>query len=59
MEGLVVTIIVAVLAALPATVLATWAWVKAKVAETEAVWDDEAVALVEKIAKGIVEQAAK
>lgn len=53
--GIIGTILIAVLAALPGTFLSIWAWFKAHAAETEASWDDEAVALVERVAQGIVD----
>jgi hypothetical protein len=42
------------LAAVPGLVIAGWAWLKAHAAQSAAKWDDEAVALVEKIAAGVV-----
>lgn len=44
-----------VLAALPGLILGGWAWFKSHAAQTEAAWDDEAVAFVEKIAQGVVD----
>lgn len=48
------SILAALLAALPALFIAGWAWIKAHAAASAATWDDEAVALVEKIAQSVV-----
>jgi hypothetical protein len=50
-------IITGVLAAAPGLVLGIWAWFKGHAAQTEAKWDDEAVAFVEKIAQGVVDKS--
>jgi hypothetical protein len=41
-------------ASVPGLLLALWAWFKAHAAQSAAKWDDEAVAMVEKIAQGVV-----
>jgi hypothetical protein len=41
-------------ASIPGLLLALWAWIKAHAAQSAAKWDDEAVAMVEKIAQGVV-----
>jgi hypothetical protein len=43
-------------AAIPGLVLGGWAWFKAHAAQSASKWDDEAVALVEKIAQGVVDK---
>jgi hypothetical protein len=43
-------------AAIPGIVLGGWAWFKAHAAQSASKWDDEAVALVEKIAQGVVDK---
>lgn len=48
------TILTAVLTVAPVLVIALWAWFKAHAASSAAKWDDEAVALVEKIAQNVV-----
>jgi hypothetical protein len=45
-----------VLAAIPGLVLGGWAWFKAHAAQSAAKWDDEAVALVEKIAQSVIDK---
>ena len=50
-------VITGILAAAPGLVLGIWAWFKGHAAQTEAKWDDEAVAFVEKIAQGVVERS--
>jgi hypothetical protein len=50
-------VITGILAAAPGLVLGIWAWFKGHAAQTEAKWDDEAVAFVEKIAQGVVEKS--
>lgn len=47
-------IIAGLLGAAPGIVLGLWALAKSYAAHSEAVWDDEAVAFVEKIAEGVV-----
>jgi hypothetical protein len=41
-------------ASIPGLILALWAWFKAHAAQSAAKWDDEAVAMVEKIAQRVV-----
>src|SRR5215471_671343 len=45
-----------VAAAIPGLFLGGWAWFKAHAAQSASKWDDEAVALVEKIAQGVVDK---
>jgi hypothetical protein len=45
-----------IVAAIPGLVLGGWAWFKAHAAQSASKWDDEAVALVEKIAQGVVDK---
>ena len=54
-DNILQTILIALLASAPALIMAVWAWAKAHAAGTEATWDDEAIAFVEKIAQGVVD----
>lgn len=58
MSDTLLIIVSAVLGALPTAALSVWAMVKAYAASSAAKWDDEAIALVEKIAKGVVDKAS-
>jgi hypothetical protein len=49
-------IIPMLIAAVPGILLGLWALFKAHAAQSEASWDDEAVAFVEKIAQGVVDK---
>lgn len=51
------TVIAAALAALPGLLISVFAWFKARAAETEAQWDDEAVRFVEDIARRVAGQS--
>lgn len=51
-------ILAAVLAAIPGLALGGWALFKAYAAKSAAMWDDEAVAFVEKIAAGVVKASS-
>lgn len=57
-SGVLASIVVAVLAALPGLAIGAWALFKAYAAKSAAMWDDEAVAFVEKLAKGVVDASA-
>lgn len=49
-------ILALVSASLPGIMLGVWAILKAAAAHSAAKWDDEAVALVEKITQGVVDK---
>jgi hypothetical protein len=52
-------LLVAFVGALPALVVALWAWFKAHAASTSEKWDDDVVQAIEKIASGVGEAAKK
>lgn len=41
----------------PQIILGLWALLKAQAAHSAAKWDDEAVAMVEKVAQGVIEKS--
>jgi hypothetical protein len=55
-DGIVTAIVGTLATAVVALALAGWAALKAYAAHSAAKWDDEAVALVEKIAQGVVDK---
>lgn len=51
-------ILTGITAAIPTLFVALWSWFKAHAAQSAATWDDEAVALVQKIAQAVVDNNA-